>query len=403
MWCSRGGWLSLSDDVIAADPFRIAVPHAELVELRRRLAQTRWPEQQTVSDWSQGVPLALLRELCSYWETSYDWTATERRLNRLPQFTSTIDGVSIHFFHLRSPAPDATPLLMTHGWPGSFFEFEHSMQRLCDPARFGDDLSRDFDVVVPSLPGYGFSGTPAEPGWDIHRIANAWAELMSRLGYQRFIAQGSDWGTSISTCLALQHPQRLLGLHLVPPLVPPPPLPAEQLSELEHRALADLRERTRTGSGYSALQATRPQTIGYSLVDSPVGLCAWILEKIWLWSDHAGSLWDVLTRDQVLDNITLYWFMRAGASAARLYWESIAEVTTWFTQSTTETIAVPTGCTVFPREVPRPFRGWAERRFSHLVHWGEPERGGHFGAWEQPELFVAEVRAVANALRQPEN
>jgi epoxide hydrolase len=389
--------------VSAVDPFRIAVPHAQVVELRRRLAASRWPDPETVSDWSQGLPLAVLLNVCSYWETSYDWVATERRLNRLPQFTTKIDGLSIHFFHLRCRVPDATPLIMTHGWPGSFFEFEHSMQRLSDPARFGDDPSRGFDVVVPSLPGYGFSGTPAEPGCDIHRIADVWAELMSRLGYQRFIAQGSDWGTSISTCLALQHPQRLLGLHLVPPLVPAPSLPANQLSELERRALADLHDRTRTGSGYSAIQGTRPQTIGYSLVDSPVGLCAWILEKIWLWSDHGGSLWHVLTRDQVLDNITLYWFVRAGASAARLYWESIAEVTAWFTQSTSETIAVPTGCTVFPREVPRPFRHWAERRFSHLVHWGEPERGGHFGAWEQPELFVAEVRTVADALREPEN
>jgi epoxide hydrolase len=398
-----GGWLSLSDDVSAVDPFRIAVRHAEVVELRQRLAASRWPDPETVSDWSQGVPLAVRRNVCSYWETSYDWVATERRLNRLPQFTTKIDGLSIHFFHLRSRVPDATPLIMTHGWPGSFFEFEHSMQRLSDPARFGDDPSRGFDVVVPSLPGYGFSDTPAEPGWDIHRIADVWAELMSRLGYQRFIAQGSDWGTSISTCLALQHPQRLLGLHLVPPLVPAPSPPASQLSELERSALAALHDRTRTGSGYSAIQGTRPQTIGYSLVDSPVGLCAWILEKVWLWSAHGGSLWHVLTRDQVLDNITLYWFMRAGASAARLYWESIAEVTAWFTQSTSETIAVPTGCTVFPREVPRPFRHWAERRFSHLVHWGEPERGGHFGAWEQPEVFVAEVRTVADALREPEN
>ena len=398
MCCWRGGWLSPSGDVNAVDPFRIAVPKAELVELRRRLAQTRWPDRQTVSDWSQGVPLDLLREVCSYWETSYDWAATERRLNRLPQFTSTIDGLPIHFFHLRSPTPDATPLIMTHGWPGSFFEFEHSMERLSDPARFGEDSSRGFHVVVPSLPGYGFSGTSAESGWDIHRIANAWTELMSRLGYGRFIAQGSDWGTSISTCLALQHPERLLGLHLVPPLVPPPSLPADELSEPERGALAELRERTRTGSGYSVVQATRPQTIGYSLVDSPVGLCAWILEKIWLWSDHDGSLWDVLTRDQVLDNITLYWFTRTGASSARLYWESIAEVTTWFTQPPAEMITVPTGCTVFPREVPRPFRRWAERRFSNVVHWGEPARGGHFGAWEQPDLFVAEVRAVANAL-----
>ena len=366
MWCSRGGWLSLSDDVSAVDPFRIAVPHAEVVELRRRLAESRWPGPETVSDWSQGVPLDVLREVCGYWVTS---------LRLGGNGTTAQPAATVHDQGRRAVHPLLPPALSCSGR----YAVDHltswlarlvlrvraqSMQRLSDPVGYGDDASRGFDVVVPSLPGYGFSGAPAEPGWDIHRIADVWAELMSRLGYQRFIAQGSDWGTSIATCLALQHPDRLLGLHLVPPLVPAPPLPTNQLSEPERGALADLRERTRTGAGYSAVQATRPQTIGYSLVDSPVGLCAWILEKIWLWSDHGGSLWDVLTRNQVLDNITLYWFTRAGASAAQLYWESIAEVTTWFTQSTSETIAVPTGCTVFPREVPRPFRHWAERRFS---------------------------------------
>jgi epoxide hydrolase len=303
----------------------------------------------------------------------------------------------VHFIHLRSPVADAVPVIMTHGWPGSFFEFEHVIQRLADPAAFGEPPRPAFHVVVPSLPGYGFSEAPNEPGWDIHRIAAAWAELMDRLGYSRFIALGSDWGTSISTCLALDHRPRLLGLHLIPPLVPPPAR-GTTLSELERAAIARLEERNHTNSAYSQIQATRPQTLGYSLVDSPVGLCAWILEKVWAWSDHEGALWEILSPDQVLDNITLYWLTRTGASSARLYSESIAEVTAWFTRPGGDRITVPTGCTVFPQEIPRPFRRWAEPRFPSIVYWGEPERGGHFGAWEQPELFISEVRAVSGAL-----
>jgi epoxide hydrolase len=374
-------------------PFRMEVSQADLDELHNRLAGTRWPEREPVSDWSQGVPLDRVRELCGYWANGYDWRRTEERLNRLPQFVTVIDGLPIHFFHRRSARPEATPLIITHGWPGSFFEFESVIELLADPAANGDDHA--FHVVVPSLPGYGFSERPSESGWGIHRIADAWAELMRRLGYDRFIAGGSDWGTSVSTCIALQHPQRLIGLHLVPPLVPPPTL--DDLPEPERAALVKLAERSTSGSGYSAIQATRPQTISYSLVDSPAGLCAWILEKLWSWSDHPGDLYQVLTRDQVLDNISLYWLTRTGGSSARLYWESIAEVSSWFAGPIRDTIAVPTGCTVFPKEVPRPFRRWAERRFSSIVHWGEPERGGHFGAWEEPALFADEVRAVARA------
>jgi epoxide hydrolase len=379
-------------------PFRIQAPQADLEQLRSRLADIRWPEREPVSDWSQGVPLDCLRQLCDYWMNGYEWAAAEQRLNGLPQFVTVIDGLPIHFFHLRSPIPSALPLIMTHGWPGSFLEFERVVQRLADPATQGDQTEQAFHVVVPSLPGYGFSGRPGRTGWGIHRIADAWVELMSRLDYPRFLAGGSDWGTSVSTSIALRHPQRLIALHLVPPLVPPPTTSPEELSEPERVALTELRERSESGSAYSAVHATRPQTIGYALVDAPVGLCAWILEKLWLWSDHAGDLYQVLSRDQVLDNITLYWLTRTGASAARLYWESIAEVTTWFNGVIADTIDVPTGCTVFPKEVPRPFRSWAERRFTNIIHWGEPERGGHFGAWEQPDLFVAEVRAVTRAL-----
>jgi pimeloyl-ACP methyl ester carboxylesterase len=379
------------------EPFRIAVPEADLRDLRRRLSAARWPSRETVTDWSQGLPLEVLRQLCEHWQTAYDWRATERRLNRLPHYRTAIDGLSVHFIHVRSPVADAVPLIMTHGWPGSFFEFEQVVERLADPVAFGEPPRPAFHVVVPSLPGYGFSDPPARPGWNIHRIAAAWAELMERLGYSRFIALGSDWGTSVSTCLALNHSDRLIGLHLIPPLVPPPAV-GETLTEPERTAIRRLEERNRSSSAYSHIQATRPQTLGYSLVDSPVGLCAWILEKVWTWSDHEGDLWEVLSRDQVLDNITLYWLTRTGASSARLYWESIEEVTSWFTTTGGDRITVPTGCTVFPKEVPHPYRRWAEPRFPSIVHWGEPGRGGHFGAWEQPGLFISEVRAVAQAL-----
>lgn len=380
----------------ALEPYRIAVPADRIASLRRRLAETRWPERETVDDWSQGVPLAVLQDLCDHWRTGYDWTATEHRLNRWPQHRIEVDGLAIHLFHLRSPSPTAVPLVLTHGWPGSFVEFEGVMARLADPASAGDD-GPAFHVVVPSLPGYGFSGRPTS-GWDVHRTARAWVEVMGRLGYDRFLAAGSDWGTSVSTSIALQAPERLLGLHLVPPLVPATPPPGGVLTEPEQQALDELEERSRTSSAYSAVHATRPQTLGYSLLDSPVGPCAWLLEKIWTWADHPGDLYSVLSRDQVLDDVSLYWFSGTGASAARLYWQSIDQVTRWFTGPVEDSVTVPTGATVFPREVPRPSRRQAERRFPHLVHWHEPDRGGHFGAWEQPDLFVAGLRATARAL-----
>lgn len=376
-------------------PFRIAVAQRELDELRARLMSTRWPDEEPVSDWSQGVPLRQLQALCHRWAREYDWRAAERRLNEIPQFRTEIDGVAFHFLHVRSPDPSATPLILTHGWPGSFLEFEQTLAPLAEPAAHGGTAGEAFHVVVPSLPGYAFSGRPTTTGWDIHRIARAWCELMTRLGYPRFLAAGSDWGTSISTSIALQRPERLIALHLVPPLVAPD-READDLTGAERSALHDLDERTRNGSGYSAVHGTRPQTIGYGLTDSPAGLAAWIGEKLWTWADQASG---GLTGDQVLDSLSLYWFTRTAASSARLYWESIEEVSAWFTSATAGTIAVPTGCSVFPAEVPRPSRRWAERRFSSIVHWSEPDRGGHFGAWEQPELFVHDIRATAQAAR----
>jgi pimeloyl-ACP methyl ester carboxylesterase len=373
------------------DPFRIDVPQAQLDDLRLRLARTRWPERQPVPDWSQGVPLPVLSELCTHWREDYDWRATERRLNNIPQFRTNVDALQIHFMHVRSGRQDAIPLLLTHGWPGSFLEFEEMLPLLTDPTP--GDLA--FHVVVPSLPGYGFSGRPTTTGWDIHRIARSWCELMTRLDYPQFLAAGSDWGTSISTSIALQRPARLIGLHLVPPLVAPD-RNAPDLTDAERESLADLDERIHTGSGYSAMHATRPQTVGYALSDSPAGLAAWIGEKLSTWTDQtAGGL----SRDQILDDLSLYWFTGTAASSARLYWESIGEVSEWFSTATRDTVGVPTGCSVFPKEVPRPSRRWAARRFTNIVHWSEPECGGHFAGWEQPERLARDLRATTQAIR----
>lgn len=373
----------------AIKPFQIAVPRPELADLEQRLASTRWPDPEVVPDWSQGIPLATVIELVRYWHADYEWAKTEQRLNRIPQFRTVIDGLPIHFLHVRSARPDATPVILTHGWPGSFLEFEQALPRLTHPP---DDTA--CHVVVPSLPGYAFSGRPTSAGWNIHRIARAWCELMTRLGYCRFMAAGSDWGTSISTSIALQRPKRLIGLHLVPPLAPPD-RDAAQLTSAERAALADLDERSRTGSGYSAVHSTSPQTLGYGLTDSPAGLAAWIAEKLWTWTDQEAA---GLSTEQMLDNITLYWLTGTAVSSARLYWESIAEVSAWFTEASNDTIDVPIGCSIFPKEVPRLSRRWAARRFSNIVHWSEPTYGGHFAAWEQPDRFAQDLRTTVQAL-----
>jgi epoxide hydrolase len=379
--------------------FRIEVAETELKDLRARLRGARWPERETVEDWSQGVPLDYLRELCRYWADAYDWRATEARLNALPQFRATIDGLGIHFLHVRSPHAGALPLVITHGWPGSIVEFLDAIGPLTDPPAHGGDASDAFHVVCPSLPGYGFSDKPAQPGWGIERIAAAWTALMSQLGYERYGAQGSDWGTSISATIAKLDPAHVAGIHLTPPLAPPDPETLDDPTERERAALASLEHSAEWDSGYSREHATRPQTIGYALVDSPVALCAWIVEKFWAWTDCNGHPENALTRDQLLDNLMLYWLPRTGASSARLYWESIAQVNRWISGVVDDTIDVPTGCSIFPKERQRPSRRWAERRFVDIRHWNEPARGGHFAAFEQPELFVDEVRAFFRLVR----
>jgi epoxide hydrolase len=376
-------------------PYRIDVPQSELDDLRDRLRRTRWPERETVGDWSQGVPLAYLRDLCDHWATGYDWRALESRLNAIPQLRVEIGGLGIHVLHARSPHPDALPLVLTHGWPGSIVEFLKVIGPLTDPP----DPADAFHVVCPSLPGYGFSDKPTAPGWDIHRIAGAWTELMARLGYTRYGAQGGDWGTSVTTSLAQQDAAHLAGIHLNPPIAAPDPATFDDLTDRERESLAALEHAQRWEDGYSLVQATRPQTVGYGLVDSPAGLCGWIVEKFRAWSDCDGHPENVFTRDEMLDDITLYWLTGTAASSARLYWESIRQVREWFTKSTPDTVDVPTGCSVFPKDLPRPSRRWAARRYTDIRFWSEPERGGHFAAFERPDRFVADVRAFFRLVR----
>jgi epoxide hydrolase len=380
-------------------PFRVEVPGAELDDLRDRLRRTRWPEREPVDDWSQGVPLGYLQELCSYWADRYDWRTTEARLNAVPQFRIEIDGLGIHLLHLRSPHPDALPLVLSHGWPGSIVEFLEVIEPLADPPAHGGDAADAFHVVCPSLPGYGFSEKPARTGWGIERIAGAWGRLMDALGYARYGAAGSDWGTSISTLVARQDPDHVAGIHLIPPLAPPDPATLGDLTERELAAIASLEHSAEWDSGYSKEHATRPQTIGYALVDSPAALCAWIVEKFWAWTDCDGHPETAIERDALLDNLMLYWLPRSGASAARLYWESIRQVNEWISGSTVDAVAIPAGCSIFPKELQRPSRRWAERRYTDIRHWNELDRGGHFPAFEQPELFVNELRAFFRHIR----
>ncbi|GAA3304897.1 epoxide hydrolase [Dactylosporangium vinaceum] len=370
-------------------PFQCAVPDEALADLRRRIRATRWPGPAPVPGWAQGVPEGYLRDLCAYWADGYDWRRFEARLNGFAQFRTSIDGLGVHLVHAPSPHPRALPIVVTHGWPGSIVEFLGVVAALTHP----DDPDDAFHVVLPSLPGYGFSDAPAEPGWDVERIARAWAELMDRLGYARYGAMGSDWGTSVTTAMGLHDTGHLAGIHVCPPIAAP--VLDDDLTAPERAALADLEAAQRDGDGYSLVQSTRPQTIGYALNDSPVGLCAWIAEKFVAWSEDPARI----DRDALLDNVTLYWLTGTATSSARLYWESFRQVQAWFTTSTADTVPVPTACTVFPRDLPRPSQRWARRRYPRIVHWGEPAHGGHFAALERPELWVAEVRAAFRTLR----
>jgi pimeloyl-ACP methyl ester carboxylesterase len=385
-------------------PFVVEVPDAALDDLRRRITATRLPSKELVADRSQGVQLATIQELAHYWATDYDWRKAEAKLNALPQFTTEIDGVDIHFIHVKSPHQNAMPLIMTHGWPGSVVELLDAVGPLTDPTAHGGRTEDAFDLVLPSLPGYGFSGEPKEIGWNPGRIASAWAELMLRLGYPRYVAQGGDLGAIVADAMGRQAPEGLLGIHLnlLSSSVASGPMPAE--SEKERAALDALNTFKASGFGYFLEQATRPQTIGYALLDSPVSLAAWMLDhdtdayykisRAFVDGQPSGNL----TRDHILDNITLYWLTGTGTSAARAYWENGRAATLAGGQSP-PAVSVSVGFTTFPGEIYAAPRSWVEVAYPTLSYFNEVDRGGHFAAWEEPELFSAEVRAAFRALR----
>lgn len=380
----------------AIQPAPIAIEQRQLDDLKARLAATRWPDPETTGDWEQGIPLAYVRELCSYWQNEYDWRRVERHLNELNPCTTNIDNVDIHFFHVRSPNENAMPLILTHGWPGSPVEFLKVIDPLVNPTAHGGDAADAFHVVCPNLPGYGFSGKPAKNGWGVAKIAEAWGELMSRLGYDRYVAQGGDWGSMVTTAIATSDVEHCAGIHINLVVVAPDPDTMDNLTDIEQRALEHMGHYDAKDSGYSKQQGTRPQTLAYGLADSPSGQLAWIIEKFWSWTDcevdgekHPEN---VLSRDEMIDNVMFYWLNNAAGSSARLYWES-------FSAPSLDPVDIPVGCSVFPEEIFLASRRWAEKRFSNLIHWNEMEKGGHFAAFEQPGVFIKEVRDCFRSLR----
>lgn len=386
----------------AIHPFRVQVPEEQLVDLRRRIAATRWPDMETVSDRSQGNQLGKLQEIVRYWGTEYDWRKVEARLNALPQFVTEIDGVDIHFIHVKSRHANALPLIITHGWPGSIIEQLRVIGPLTDPTAHGGRAEDAFDLVIPSMPGYGFSGKPTGTGWNPERIARAWAELMRRLGHTRYVAQGGDWGSPVSSAMARQGSPGLLGIHINLPATVPSDVamvlagggaaPAS-LSEKERAAFESLDTFFKKYRAYGAIMGTRPQTIGYALSDSPVGLAAWMFDY------NNGEPERRLNRDDVLDNVTLYWLTNSATSAARLYWETAGQSVVLAAAQKTSDISLPVAITVFPGEVYRAPETWVRRAYRNLIYFNEAEKGGHFAAWEEPEIFSAELRAAFRSLR----
>jgi microsomal epoxide hydrolase len=375
-------------------PFRVAIPDADLADLRERLTRTRWPDALPGVGWDYGVPTAYLRDLAEYWRTRYDWRAQERRLNEFPQFLTTIGGARVHFLHVRSPEPDALPLVITHGWPGSIAEFLRIIGPLSDPRAHGGDPADAFHLVVPSIPGFGFSGPTTETGWHVRRVATAWARLMALLGYPRYGAHGGDWGSTISRDLGVVDPDHVVGVHLTMLFAAQPRGEADrtELTDTEQARLRRAEWFTREQSGYFHLQSTRPQTLAYALTDSPVGQLAWIVEKFKEWTDSTDAPEDAVDRDQLLTNVMLYWLTGTAGSSARLYKEAM------MARKPPEKSTTPTGVAVFPHELAPPIRQFAERD-NNIVHWTEFDRGGHFAAMEQPDLLVGDVRAFFRILR----
>ncbi|MFQ3894821.1 epoxide hydrolase family protein [Sphingobium sp. R-7] len=374
-------------------PFVLSVDEDVLADLRSRLERTRWQEAETVTDWSQGARLSTVKSLCDYWREGYDWRRCEAQLNSWGQYKTELDGLAIHFLHIRSAEPDALPMLMTHGWPGSIIEFNKVIGPLVDPAAHGGDPRDAFHLVIPSLPGYGFSDKPSSSGWGVERIARNWPKLMQRLGYDRYVAQGGDWGAAVTNQIGVDRPDGCIAIHLNIPIVFPTPEQMRDMTPSEAAAIKDRECLEATGTGYIGIQSTRPQTLGYGLTDSPAGQAAWIYEKLHFWTDHDGAVESLLTMDEMLDNIMLYWLPGAGGSSARLYWESIA------TSFQTRRMDLPVGVSIFPKELFRSSRRWVEEAYSNLFYWNELDRGGHFAAFEQPLLFVEELRRCFRHVR----
>jgi microsomal epoxide hydrolase len=377
------------------EPFQLSIPEPQLADLRDRLRHVRWPEPETVTDTSQGPPLAKVQALAEYWLEQYDWRRCEAMLNGFGQHRTNIDGLGIHFLHIRSPEPDALPLILTHGWPGSVLEFHKMIGPLTDPAAHGGDRKDAFHLVVPSLPGFGFSEKPAGTGWGIARIADAWITLMGRLGYDRWGAQGGDWGAAVTTAIGYKAPSGCVGIHLNFVMYQLTPEEIDGATLQEQSMLESMRTYQDTLSGYAKLQSTRPQTIGYALADSPIAQASWIYAMLQDVSDSGGNAESVFTRDEMLDDIMLYWLTNAGASSARLYWEAQSSMSA----PPPAIMPMPTAISMFPKELVRISRRWAETRFSNLVHFNELTAGGHFAALEQPVLMTDEIRTAFRGLR----
>ena len=399
---------SFPDNPVAIRPFKARISDKDIADLKQRIKATRWPSKETVKDRSQGVNLAKFQELVKYWETRYDWRKAEAKLNALPQYITNIDGLDIHFIHVRSKHPNAMPIIITHGWPGSVFEQLKIIGPLTDPTAYGGKAEDAFDVVIPSMPGYGFSGKPTEAGWGPERIGKAWDTLMHRLGYHKYVSQGGDWGAVISDAMGRQAPKGLLGIHVNMPATVPAdiakalkagePAPAG-LSDKERKAYESMNSLYTKGGAYAGIMVTRPETIGFSLADSPAGLAAFYFDKFNDWTYSGGDAEKVLSKDDMLDDITLYWLTNTGASSSQLYWENNNNNFNAVEQRTAE-IKVPVAITVFPGEIYQAPKTWAEKAYPTLNYFNEVTKGGHFAAWEEPQVFAEELRAAFRSLRK---
>ena len=372
-------------------PFTINISEEQITDLRDRINNTRWAEEECVNDWSQGIPLTYVREIADYWANQYDWRKSEQHLNTFDHYQTNINDLDIHFIHQKSPHPDAYPLIITHGWPGSIIEFHKVIQPLVDPTKHGGKAEDAFHVVCPSLPGYGFSGKPSQSGWGVEKIAETWDQLMVRLGYENYGAQGGDWGAAVTTQIG-RNVGHCDAIHINMPIGRPTPESLQDPTDEEKSALEGLTYYQEWDSGYSKQQSTRPQTLGYGLVDSPVGQMAWIIEKFWSWMDCDGHPENTLTRDELLDNVMLYWLTASGASSARLYWESFGSF------GGGDKVEIPTGVASFPKEIIRSPRRWCEQSYN-ITHWTTMPKGGHFGAFEQPALFINDLRTFFKTIR----